>query len=206
MLAGLIENVPPVTRIMLGTMAALSVGSSLEIFSPSALYFSSERILHSYEIWRLFASLFFFGELSIHFCYSFFMMLTYASKLESDNYHNRTADFVYCLVLLSSFIIGVAFVTERVFFLSGTMLTALTYIWGRKNPHMTVHFVFFTVNAPYLAYLLLLFAFAANYNLYDHLLGIAAGHTIWFFDDIFPLLPAAHGKHPLRCPTFLRRY
>eukprot|EP01054_Gregarina_sp_Poly1_P001740 Gregarina_sp_Poly_1__1739@NODE_1448_length_4128_cov_67_748092_g960_i0_p3_GENE_NODE_1448_length_4128_cov_67_748092_g960_i0NODE_1448_length_4128_cov_67_748092_g960_i0_p3_ORF_typecomplete_len221_score19_98DER1/PF04511_15/1_5e54Rhomboid/PF01694_22/8_3e03Rhomboid/PF01694_22/2_6e05PqiA/PF04403_13/6_4e03PqiA/PF04403_13/0_14_NODE_1448_length_4128_cov_67_748092_g960_i0102764 len=201
----LLGGIPPVTRCILAASVILMALTSLDIITTFSLYFSVKRIVLHKEIWRIFTSVLYFGDLSFHFLWEFYMTLVYCGKLEEESYDLRKADFAW-IVFCAIFLICVfASLSPRSLFLSGALISSLTYLWGRKNPHARMLIVFFSVSAPYLPWTLAAISFVAGFQIIDHLIGIVVGHILFFFDDVFPLMPISKGARPLQAPHLLKR-
>eukprot|EP01055_Gregarina_sp_Pseudo9_P000048 Gregarina_sp_Pseudo_9__47@NODE_1030_length_1956_cov_20_313511_g966_i0_p2_GENE_NODE_1030_length_1956_cov_20_313511_g966_i0NODE_1030_length_1956_cov_20_313511_g966_i0_p2_ORF_typecomplete_len221_score16_97DER1/PF04511_15/2_6e55Rhomboid/PF01694_22/5_1e02Rhomboid/PF01694_22/0_00076PqiA/PF04403_13/1_5e03PqiA/PF04403_13/0_11_NODE_1030_length_1956_cov_20_313511_g966_i077739 len=201
----LLGGVPPVTRCILGASVILMALTSLDVITTFSLYFSLKRILFHREIWRIFTSVLYFGDLSFHFLWEFYMTLVYCGKLEEESYDLRKADFAWMLCCAIFLICIFASIMPRSLFLSGALISSLTYLWGRKNPHARMLIVFFSVSAPYLPWALAAISFVAGFQIIDHVIGIVVGHILFFLEDIFPLMPISKGARPLRAPQLLRR-
>ena len=60
----------------------------------------------------------------------------------------------------------------------------------------------FQFTAPYLPWVFLLFSLMLSYSATVDLLGIVAGHTYYYLEDVYP---AMTGRRLLRTPGFLKR-
>jgi hypothetical protein len=60
--------------------------------------------------------------------------------------------------------------------------------------------------APYLPWVLMGFSVLIN-NIWpkNDLIGIAIGHTYYFFDEIYPSMPGSGGVKYLSCPSFFKK-
>lgn len=126
--------------------------TSLNLLTPYALMFSAKKMTSQLQLWRSLTSLLYFGGFEVSFFWSFYMVLLYGGRLESDNYGGRKADFVWALIIMVLLInLCAAFFLHSVF-LDGAFISALTYLWGRKNPEVRMMVFFFAVPAPYVAW------------------------------------------------------
>ena len=64
--------------------------------------------------------------------------------------------------------------------------------------------IFLTVRAPYLPWALAGVSLLMGGGLKDHLYGIAAGHTYYFFQDVYPYMPSSKGFRLFRTPALLK--
>lgn len=76
------RSVPPITRTVLLISVTLSLLVSLDLCTPYKLYFNYNLIRNKGQFWRIFSSLFFYGELSAHTIFDFMLFYWYSSKLE----------------------------------------------------------------------------------------------------------------------------
>lgn len=99
-------------------------------------------------------------------------------------------------------------------FLSHVLTMMLVYIWSRRNPLVRLNiFGVLDVNAPYLPWVFLAFAFLLGNNMLTDLigkfqlrlsksnLGIAVGHLYFFLEDVFP--NQSNGFRIIRTPNFM---
>ena len=100
---------PPITRTIFLVTFGLSLGVSLEIFSPLKLYFNWKLIWEYHEYWRLLTCLLFKGELSPHTIFDFYICFRYMYSLETSSFRNRPADFLTFITLGCSFFLVSAF-------------------------------------------------------------------------------------------------
>jgi len=111
--------------------------------------------------------------------------------LEEGSFRNRTADFVYFLLLgaISMIIITPLLPSSSsIPFLSSPLTFMLVYLWSRRNPHVRMNFMgLFNFMAPYLPWVLLGFTMLLN-NIWPtgDLLGMAVGHVYYFLEDVYP--------------------
>jgi len=207
LLAQFTQSVPLVTRCCLLFSCVLMAAVSLDVLSPYALFFSPRRVFREYEVWRIFTSIFFFGDFSVHFFWCCYMMVLYSSKLEDEAFRNRTSDFCWMIFILVILTVIFASFFTKTLFLSGALINALTYIWGRKNPYSRVTIIFFSVYAHFLPWVLAILSAVIGNRVLDHLLGILVGHIFFFFDDVFPLMPISKGVRIVSFPlSLLKRH
>ena len=64
----------------------------------------------------------------------------------------------------------------------------------------------FTIRAPYLPWLFAVVSIFTGGSVQDNLMGIAAGHVYYFFEDIYPLLPSSKGARVLSTPVALKAW
>ena len=202
----LINNVPPVTRVVLGLSIALAVLCTLELLSPLSLYMNWDLVIYERQWWRLLSCFFFFGDFSIHFCWNMFIYRQYCGSLEELAYRGRSADFVWLLLTSGALLLVItAAMHSTSSFLSTAMMEVMIYLWSKKNPAAMVHVLFLTVQAAYLPFVLVFLSLLMGGSIMDYLLGIAVGHIYYFFTDIYPLMPTSGGFQLFRTPYFLKK-
>lgn len=91
----------------------------------------------------------------------------------------------------------------------GSALTfMMVYVWARRNPHErmamlgVVHF-----DAPWLPWVYFSLSLLLGQTVLVDLMGIAAGHTYFFFQDVLPAVCASRGwapVQPLSAPSALK--
>lgn len=202
LLNSIIGQQPPVTRGFILSSVALASLCSLEIISPYSLYLNWQLIFGG-EIWRLLTSFLFFGSFSIPFFWNMYVLVFYCSSLEEMAFRGRTADFLYMLIVGAAMLLSLSYCFGNSFFMSNAAIDMMTYVWGRRNCNTMMHFVFFAVRAVYLPWALACVSWLMNGNLQDHLMGIAVGHTYFFFEDVYPLMPTSKGFRLFRTPRIL---
>eukprot|EP00920_Eleutheroschizon_duboscqi_P030355 GHVT01073606.1.p1 GENE.GHVT01073606.1~~GHVT01073606.1.p1 ORF type:complete len:323 (+),score=55.44 GHVT01073606.1:229-1197(+) len=201
----LVGRLPPVSRVYLLCSFTLMVLCSLDVVSPYSLYLNWTLVLRDGQVWRLLTSLLFFGTFGLNFFWNTYVLIFYCANLEEIAFRSKSANFLWMLIcnatmlLLASYLLG-----GTSFFVSGAMVEVMTYLWGRRNPHSNMTIFFFTVRAPYVPWLLAVLSLFIGWTLFDHLLGIAVGHTFYFFDDVYPLLPSSGGLRIFKTPQILK--
>ncbi|TPX37557.1 hypothetical protein SmJEL517_g00455 [Synchytrium microbalum] len=139
-----------------------------------------------------------------------FFLLRYSRALEEGSFRNRTADYVWMLLLGAiSIVIITPFTTPRasIPFLSSPLTFFLVYVWSRRNPAVNMSFLgLFTFTAPYLPWVLLAFTVLLH-NVWPSgdLIGMAVGHAYYFLEDVFPRMEGHLDHRPLATPWILKR-
>lgn len=95
------------------------------------------------------------------------------------------------------------FIKSRASMFLGPSLTFMVvYVWARRNPYVRLSlFGLFDFTAPYLPWVLLGFSMILGASPVKDLLGIAAGHVYYFFEDVYPRM--THGYRLLATPGVL---
>lgn len=127
--------------------------------------------------------------------------------LEEGSFRGRTADYVWfyifgalCMLMVAPFF--------QAMFLGQALDMMIMYVWGRRNSqsHMRL-FGILPFRAPYLPWVFLgissLLGGRSVTSFLVDLLGVFAGHSYWFFEDVYPL--TNKGRRPLKAPWIVRR-
>mmetsp|Transcript_18802 Transcript_18802/g.38776 ORF Transcript_18802/g.38776 Transcript_18802/m.38776 type:complete len:213 (+) Transcript_18802:33-671(+) len=200
----LIGHQPPVTRCLILTSVLLMVLCSLDVISPFTLYLNWQLIIYELQLWRLVTCFLFFGNFSLQFCWNTYVLVFYCSSLEEIAFHRKSADFLWMLVCGAGMLLVLTYFFGNTYFVSGAMIDLMTYIWGRRNSAARMQVLFFNFRAPYLPWVLAWISLLMGGSVQDHLMGIAVGHTYYFFEDVYPLLPTSKGFRVFRTPRLLK--
>lgn len=193
-------QIPVITRVYLTLALGTTLLCALEIVSPFSLYFNWNAIAYKFELWRLFTNFLFFGLFGIEYVFHMFFLVRYCRLLEENTFHGRTADFLFMLVfggtlmtLLAPFL--------NVHFLGSSLSFMMVYVWSYKNEHIQMSFLgVINFTAPYLPWVLLVFALLLGASPVMDLLGLAAGHIYYFLEYEYPRI---RGVRLLNTPTFM---
>ncbi|CEM14003.1 unnamed protein product [Vitrella brassicaformis CCMP3155] len=200
----LLGSLPPVTKSYVILSTGLMLLCSLDILSPYSLYLNWNLIKEG-QVWRLVTCFLFFGNFGLHFFWNQYVLVFYCSNLEDVAFRSKSADFLWMLIVTGSLLLGISYFFGSTYFFASSMIDVMTYIWGRRNPNTRMHFLLFTIRAPYVSWVLLGMSLALGWQLHDHLMGIIVGHLYYFFEDVYPLMPTAKGWRLFRTPSLLKR-
>lgn len=131
-----------------------------------------------------------------------FFLVKYSKSLEEGSFRNRSADFLWMLLVGAGILIALGpFVNVQ--FLGSSLTFMMVYVWGRRHPRLPLSFLgIFTFSAAYLPWVLLAFSVMLGSSPVVDLLGMAAGHTYYFLEDVYPHTPT--GRRLLRTPAAVR--
>ncbi|KAJ3317463.1 hypothetical protein HDV06_001550 [Boothiomyces sp. JEL0866] len=174
------NRIPAVTRIYITLVALTSLGCQLKLFNKYQLFFT----------WPLF-----WQE---------------GQNLEDDFYRGKKPEFLYFILysMVSITVLSVVFnLNQYVPFLSSSLTFTLTYLWSRRNPALRISFLgVFTFNAPYLPFTLIGFTLLLHSSIpWADCLGLIVGHFYYFFEDVYPNMPASNGVRILATPEWFKR-
>lgn len=202
----LIGKLPPVTRVFVFSSVLLMVLCSLEVITPFSLYMHWRLVLKERQYWRLVTNFLFNGEFGLPFFWNMYLLMFYCSGLEELSFRGKSADFVFMLFTSAMLLLSISFffsITNN--FFSGALMDVITYVWSRRNPHARMQVLIFPVQAVYLPWTLAVVSLLMGGSVRDHLLGILCGHTYYFFNDVYPLMPTSNGFQLYRTPQILKK-
>mmetsp|Transcript_6170 Transcript_6170/g.14454 ORF Transcript_6170/g.14454 Transcript_6170/m.14454 type:complete len:213 (-) Transcript_6170:117-755(-) len=202
--AQLMGHLPPVTRCLVLAAVALAVGCSLDIVSPATLYLNWQLIIYELQLWRLVTCFLFFGPFGVPFFWNTYVLVHYCSSLEAGAFRGKSADFLWMLVCGGGMMLALTYVFGNAYFVSGALIDLMTYVWGRRNPTVRIQVFMLQTRAPYLTWVFALVSFLMGGSMQDHLIGIAVGHTYYFFEDVYPLMSTSKGFRLFRTPKLLK--
>ncbi|CAO3580462.1 unnamed protein product [Absidia cylindrospora] len=132
-------------------------------------------------------------------------MYMYSTRLETEVFQGRTADYVYFLLFTSGTQLVLDKVFEDVYFLSGALVPSLMYLWSRHFPNQIVSFMFgLRFKAIFLPWVVAGYEYVANHGMipYSTLYGIGSAHLYYYFKSIYP---TGGGRRYLDTPRFFQR-
>eukprot|EP00658_Telonema_sp_P-2_P067092 TRINITY_DN5602_c0_g1_i6.p1 TRINITY_DN5602_c0_g1~~TRINITY_DN5602_c0_g1_i6.p1 ORF type:complete len:304 (+),score=95.39 TRINITY_DN5602_c0_g1_i6:128-1039(+) len=195
------NQIPVITRVYLTLAVATTLLCALEIVSPFSLYFNSNAILYKFELWRLVTNFLFFGLFGIEYVFHMFFLVRYCRLLEENTFHGRTADFLFML-LFGGTIMTVLAPFLNVHFLGSSLSFMMVYVWSYRHEHIQMSFLgVVNFTAPYLPWVLLVFAVLFGASPVMDLLGVLAGHLYYFLEWEYPRI---RGVKLLQTPSMLR--
>jgi len=195
------NQIPVVTRVYLTLAVITTLLCALEIVSPFSLYFNWNAIVYKFELWRIVTNFLFFGLFGIEYVFHMFFLVRYCRLLEENTFHGRTADFLFMLIFGGT-IMTVLAPFLNVHFLGSALSFMLVYVWSYKNEHIQMSFLgLINFTAPYLPWVLLVFAVLLGASPVMDMLGLAAGHLYYFLEYEYPRI---RGVKILHTPALLR--
>mmetsp|Transcript_20943 Transcript_20943/g.28816 ORF Transcript_20943/g.28816 Transcript_20943/m.28816 type:complete len:269 (-) Transcript_20943:103-909(-) len=193
------HEIPPISRLYLTAAVFISTACFLDFISPLTLYYNYDLIVTKGQYWRIISSFLFFGSFSLDFLFHMYFVVRYCRLLEEGTYRGRKADFIYMLILGASMMLLSTVTFEqfsRIKFLGHPLTFMMVYLWARDPDNYHIRMSFFGViqfNAPYLPWVLLIFSLVLRNPVEMDLLGIIAGHTYYFCDNIYPQVATIRG-------------
>eukprot|EP00742_Colponemidia_sp_Colp-10_P006153 GILJ01006586.1.p1 GENE.GILJ01006586.1~~GILJ01006586.1.p1 ORF type:complete len:278 (+),score=13.17 GILJ01006586.1:73-906(+) len=197
------KEIPIITRCYMTVAFLTTVACAVDLVSPFALYFNRSLIFEKFQVWRLITNFFFFGTFGLDFLFHMFFLVRYSRLLEETSFRGRTADFFYML-LFGATIMTLMQPLININFLGSSLTFMMVYVWARRNPHAHMSFLeIFNFTAPYLPWVLLTFSFLLGSDFKTDLIGIAVGHTYYFLEDVYPLMPNSRDRRLLKTPNWI---
>lgn len=196
-------QIPPVTRVYSTACVLTTLAVQLELVSPFQLYFNPILIVKNYQLWRVFSTFLFFGNLGFNFFFNIIFTYRYCRMLEEGSFRGRTADFVVMFLFGGLLMIGSAFFVNLLF-LGQAFTIMLVYVWSRRNVFIRMNFFgLMNFQAPYLPWVLLGFSVLLGNSISVDMVGMAIGHIYFFLEDVLP--EKNGGLRVLKTPEFMKR-
>jgi len=175
-----------------------------QIISPFYLYFNSKLIFLKHEYWRLATNFLYFGNVGIDFVFHLFFLMRYCKSLEEGSFRNKSVDFLWMLLFGAMLLLAMA-PLAKVQFLGTSLNFMLVYVWSRRNPEVPLSFLgIFTFGAAYLPWVLMAFSVLIGGSPVMDILGMVAGHTYYYLEDVYPNTRQGQGRRFLRTPSVIR--
>ncbi|PRP88163.1 hypothetical protein PROFUN_03986 [Planoprotostelium fungivorum] len=204
------KNLPVVTRTYTTACFLTTLAVYLDLVSPLQLYLNLPLVWSNFEVWRVITNFLFYDRMGINFIFHMFFLVRHSKLLEEGSFRGKTADFLYMYIFGGFVLVTLMALSHispvlsglRVMFLAPCLAFMVVYVWGRRNPHLTLSlFGLFNFTAPYLPWVILGFGFMLGQPPALDLLGIVAGHFYYFFADVYP---QTSGRRVLKTPGILR--
>ncbi|KAI9335818.1 Derlin [Pilaira anomala] len=190
------SEIPPITRIYVSAACFTSIAVQLGFVHPLQLWLNYESIVHEFQWWRLITNFFYFGPLSIDFCFHVFFLARYSRMMEEGFFRNKPADYVWLMLFSAGLLIILSIIVPFAYlpFMGSALSFTMVYIWARRNPYVRLNFLGLIIfTAPYLPWVLLLFSLCLGGQLpIGDILGVLVGHIYYFFEDVWPRDPLSH--------------
>ncbi|PVZ99805.1 hypothetical protein BB558_000929 [Smittium angustum] len=199
-------GIPVITRTYFVSTLLLTLAVKLEMVNMLSLYFDYKLVFSRSEYWRLITTFLYFGNLDVDWMFNMYFIVRYMRDVEEGYHRNRTGDYLWLLVVACTLLLVLSSIISLPFM--GTALNyTITYIWSRQNPYIMMSFLgFFNFTAPYLPWVMMaVSALINNKAPINDLIGIFAGHILWFLEDEWPRRPESNGYRVLKAPIFIQR-
>lgn len=195
------KALPPVTRFYVTSCIGTTLAVQFSVLTPFHLYLNWHAIRDG-QVWRLYTTFTYFGDLSINFIFHMFFLVRYCKMLEDGSFRGRSADFFWMLFIGSVLLLSMTFVMEDILFLGPALSFMMVYVWGRRNPNVLMSFLgVFNFTGPYLPFVLLGFGLMVGQGFKIDIMGIVAGHVYYYLEDFYPALS---NRRILKTPRFIK--
>jgi len=194
------DNLPIATKYLFVGSFGLTLAGNFGLINPMLLILDWNMVIKSFQIWRLVTCFLFHGALGFPFLINMLFLVRYAGSLESASFAGRLSDYLYMLMVYCGLLlVGGYFL--HLYILAMGLIVALIYYWSRRNPDVIMTFLFgFQFKAIYFPWVLVGFNVLLGGSPIIYLLGIAAGHFYFFFQDVYPRVS---GTSILKTPQFM---
>ncbi|KAJ1961714.1 hypothetical protein IWQ62_003771 [Dispira parvispora] len=200
------REVPIITRCYLTGLVGLTLAVHIGSVHELQLYYDFDLTFRRGQYWRLLTTFLYAGTFSLQWVFHTYFLIHYLRSLEEGSFRNRTADFLWFLLLSAVALLFCSpFVTMP--FLASPLSLVIIYVWSRRNPHLMMNFLgLFTFRAPYLPLVMLGLGYLShNYFPLASVAGVVIGHAYYFLEDIWPQHPASHQRRWLQTPAPFER-
>lgn len=194
------ESIPPFTRIYGIIVIGLGLIVSLKLIHPIYLVYSFDLVFGRGEIWRLFTSIFFIGQLDFNFLLYIITSFMFIAGLERSHFSERTSNLVFIFILNSIFSLLLSTLFTS-FSVGSSVLHSLEFIYAKLFPDQMVNlFMIIPVRVAYLPFVHLLLAVLQGGSMIPALIGIISGHLTFY---LLFILPVEINRPILKCPECL---
>eukprot|EP00043_Microstomoeca_roanoka_P018521 m.199540 g.199540 ORF g.199540 m.199540 type:complete len:243 (-) comp16846_c1_seq4:130-858(-) len=197
------RNIPPITKALFTGVIVATLAGNFGFVNPYALLLDFSAIWHSFQIWRPFTAVLFFGKLGFPFLVNLYFLYSYSTRIETGLYDRRPADYVFMLLVQWITLLVIAYFLSLPI-IGVPLVLAIMHVWCNVNPEVVVSFWFGTrFKAMYLPWVLMVFSILTGGSGMMELLGIVTGHVFYFIKYKWPELG---GPSLLETPQFIRDF
>lgn len=195
----------PITRVYSMVSLGLGLLTLAEVFEECDLFYSPKMIFKYGQYWRIFSSLFYFGDLSPKMILHLTSFVQYSATLESNIFTGKPEDFIIFWTFGLSFfyifgnMLSVAFLSE-------CMVSYALYYWSKHFPdqQVTMFSLPFPVKVQYMPIVCMAMTWIAKGKtaLFHDILGFFVSHLFFFLRDV---VSAQYNVTLMRAPKWLQR-
>ncbi|CAE6463418.1 unnamed protein product [Rhizoctonia solani] len=179
-----LRKIPPVTRFMVLSSAAVSLPVMMHILSGYKVVYTPGLVFGKAQIWRIWTS-WFLGPSGVPFIFDMLMLYRASSELEEALFGGHSADYAWHLLVSGAAIMGLNLPLGTLIFFR-PLLHLLVYRAARSNPEAQVSlFGLISIKNIYFPFVMLGMDLVSGGPpaLIQSLTGVIASH-IWFM--LFP--------------------
>ena len=197
----IVNQIPPFTRFWAGGILLCALFITAGVLDPFSIFFSPKQILAG-QVWRIFTSLFFLGELKVSLLINVVMAFTSIKTLEESQYTNRLGTLVFTFILVAFFVQVLSGILGS-YSICRSMMQAFGYIFSKMFPSQRiVLMMIFPIEVRYLPFAYLVIDLLNKHSIIPALIGIVSGHIVFF---LLFLLPIILRRPILKTPAILVR-
>jgi Derlin-2/3 len=197
-------DIPVVTRMWITSIVANAVLVQCGCVNRVQMLYNFKKVFEDHEYWRIFTTFTYYGQLDANLLFFIYYIAQYSRLLEESSYEGRTGEYLWILAVAGSALLTVSSFTSNLPILGPFLAEAVIYIWARRNPDVRLGFLgLFSYSAAYLPWMLALMSILSRGNPVGQFAGIAIGHVLFFFEDIYP---SVHGGDRPLAPPWQRQF
>lgn len=173
------------TKIMLVLSTTISLLAYLDIINPLSISLSPYHIFRKFQFYRLIFCTFYFPAKNLDTIISILFLQKYSFMLETE--FSNSLDFFWILISINFFVLLFS-IFFKVSYTCYSFSCAITYLWTKINPNVSVQVMGFIVfPAFYLPFLLPIIGFFSDGKFpKKEIVGVLAGHFVYFFKLVYP--------------------
>ena len=176
-----------VTRIstIIGIVSVIMTGLAyLGVIAPLQLCFNANLVLHKHEYWRLFTSLLYQGQISLHTIVNIYFSISYMNDVEGQELAGRPADYILFLFIGAAAAWYTGF-KYGIIFLNDFLHNFILYYICKKKPDSQILLVFLNIQVKmgYLPFILLVLRRVAGANIKTDIIAYLTAHFYFFLHD-----------------------
>ena len=192
--------------LVFGTIASTIV-TSWGIFGVQNFLFDVNSIWHKFQYWKLVLPSLYAGPFGMSFAVHAYSLFQACNNYEKNPFNagggGNSADFLWMVLLGIILFCCIGYYTGNLMiFMSNPLLFMIVYVWCRREPERELNFLTLQYKALYHPWINLFIYMIMGNSIVLPLIGIAVGHTYYFFVAI---LPISHGYNLIRTPQFCVR-
>ncbi|KEI39302.1 uncharacterized protein L969DRAFT_17226 [Mixia osmundae IAM 14324] len=183
-----LRRIPPVTRTVVGSMLAVTLGSILTIVRPQSIVLYWPWVTRRAQIWRL-PSCFCLGPKGLSLIFTTILLYQQSNSLETEHFQGRTADYAFSLVAMQSMILLLS-LPFRPAVLFNPMLISIIHYWALGNRAQKVN-LYGIVSIPAIALSWAMLGFGVLESGFPgsfptDFTGMIAAHLWWYAQEHYP--------------------
>lgn len=197
-----LRRAAPITFIWGAGVIVVEVLYTLSILPVYYIVYEPSLTFKKFQLWRLLTGILFYGKVNINTIISFAFNFRFIYSTETGIYNNRKSNFLF-IIILCSILIYILSGMLHSFFLADSLTTAVLFICSKLIQGNAVIYGLIPVPIAWLPFINIIITVASGGGFLQIVIGIIAGHTVFFLLYVFPVIT----KTPiLKAPRILQRY